>query len=100
MAVSSKDELLKYLSDNKLLLQKRFGVNRLGVFGSFIKEKQTDSSDIDMVVVFEKDKKNIHSFLQLKRYLESEFGRKIDIGIEQTLKPVVKKDIEKKIIYV
>ncbi|MFC1495119.1 nucleotidyltransferase family protein [Thermodesulfobacteriota bacterium] len=100
MAVSSKDELLDYLIKNKLLLQKKFGVNRIGIFGSFSKEKQNHTSDIDMVVDFKKSKKNIHSFLQLKRYLEAEFDRKVDIGIEQTLKPIIKEDVKEDIIYV
>ena len=65
-----------------------------------MKQNQISSSDIDMVVELEKSRKNIHSFLQLKRFLEQELKRKVDIGFEHTLKPVIKDKIQKEIIYV
>ena len=68
----------------------------MGVFGSFVQNKQTISSDIDMVVEFEKGRKNIHSFLQLKRFLEKELARKVDLGFENSLKPVVRDKIKGK----
>jgi len=100
MEISSIHEILAYLSDNKNYFYERFGVNRMGVFGSFVQDKQTISSDIDMVVEFEKGRKNIHSFLQLKRFLEKELARKVDLGFENSLKPVVRDKIKGKIIYV
>ena len=72
----------------------------MGIFGSFTKDRQTFTSDIDMVVDFEKSRKNIHSFLQLKRFLENELSRKVDMGFEHTLKPIAREDIKEKIIYV
>jgi predicted nucleotidyltransferase len=72
----------------------------MGIFGSFVQKTQTISSDIDMVVEFESDRKNIHSFLQLKRFLEKELSRKVDIGFEHSLKPTVRESIKDRIIYV
>jgi len=100
MEVTSLQEIVAYLRANKALLYDRFGVTRLGVFGSFVDNEQTASSDIDMVVEFEKGRKNIHSFLQLKRFLERELARKVDLGLEHTLKPIVRESIKEKIAYV
>lgn len=100
MEISSITELIEYLKARKKFLHSRFGVTRLGVFGSFVQGAQTKSSDIDMVVEFERDKKNIHSFLQLKRFLEKELSRKVDLGVEQSLKPIVRESIKERIIYV
>lgn len=100
MEISSINELINYLKNHKTLLRERFGVTRLGVFGSFAEEAQTISSDIDMVVEFEKGKKNIHSFLELKRFLEKELSRKVDLGFEHSLKPIVRESVKDKIIYV
>ena len=100
MEISSLDEIVAYLKNNKRLLHDRFGVIRLGVFGSFARDNQTKSSDIDMVVEFEKNKKNIHSFLSLKRFLEKELSRKVDLGFEHTLKPIVRENIREKTTYV
>ena len=72
----------------------------MGVFGSFARGGQTSKSDIDLVVEFEKSKKNIHTFLQLRRLLEKELSRKVDLGFENSLKSVVRENIKGKIIYV
>jgi predicted nucleotidyltransferase len=100
MEVSSIQEIVAYLKSNKGLLYDRFGVIRMGIFGSFVEDEQSVSSDIDMVVEFEKDKKNIHSFLQLKRFLEKELSRKVDLGFEHALKPIVRQNIKERITYV
>jgi len=100
MEISTIDEIVTYLKNNKTFLYDRFGVIRLGIFGSYVKNMQTISSDIDMVVEFKKDSKNIHSFLRLKRYLEEELSKKVDLGFEHSLKPIIREKIKDKIIYV
>ena len=94
------DEIIKYLQANKTVLRNRFGVTSFGIFGSFVSQTQHISSDIDLVVEFEKGRKNIHTFLGLKRFLEEKFARKIDMGFEHSLKPIVQKSIKGKILYV
>ena len=100
MENSPIDEIVVYLRDNKGFLFERYGVTRMGIFGSFVRGVETSSSDIDMVIEFEKSRKNIHNFLQLKRFLEKELSRKVDMGFEHALKPIVKENIKEKIIYV
>jgi len=100
MEISTIGELVAYLRDKKAFFHERFGVTRMGVFGSFAQSGQTIESDIDLVVEFEKSQKNIHTFLQLKRLLEKELSRKVDLGFEHSLKPIVRENIEGKIIYV
>jgi len=100
LKISTKDDLLKYLLDKKAFLRERFGVTRIGVFGGFAREEQTKQSDIDLVVEFEKGKKNLHTFLQVKRLLESELSRKVDLGFVHSLRPAVRENIKENIIYV
>jgi predicted nucleotidyltransferase len=100
MAISTIGELVAYLRDKKTFLHERFGVTRMGVFGSFAQERQSIASDIDLVVEFEKSRKNIHTFLQLKRLLEKELSRNVDLGLRHSLKPIVRENIEGRIIYV
>ncbi len=99
MKKTSVDEIISFLRLNRGLLNKGFGVIRIGIFGSFAKGEQTVKSDIDMVVEMDKDKKNIHNFLKLKRFLEKEMERKIDLGFEHSLKPAIKEKVIKQIIY-
>ena len=100
MRISSIQEVLAYLKNNKRFFYDMFGVTRIGIFGSFVRDEQSRSSDIDVVVEIEEDRKNIHTFMQLKRLLEKELSRKIDLGFEHSLKPIVKEKIKGQIIYV
>ena len=100
MGVSSIGEIVAYLKNNKRAFYDKFGVTRIGIFGSFVRDGQTPSSDIDMVVEIEESRKNIHNFLQLKRFLEKEMARRIDLGFEHSLKPSVREKIKEQIIYV
>ena len=100
MKVSSIEEIVTYLKNKKNFFHDRFGVTRMGVFGSFVRDKQTSSSDIDMVIEMEKERKSIHSYLQLKRFLEEELERKVDLGFENSLKPAIKEKLKSRIIYV
>jgi predicted nucleotidyltransferase len=93
-------DIVESLQQKKQFLYETFGVTRIGIFGSFVQGTQKDSSDIDMVVEIEKDKKNLHNFLLLKRLMEKEFGRSVDLGFEHTLKPIVRENIKDKITYV
>ena len=100
MEISTIDEIVTYLKDNKTFLYDSYGVISLGVFGSYARNTQTISSDIDMVVEFEKDRKDIHSFLRLKRHLEEKLSKKVDLGFEHSLKPIIKEKLKDRIIYV
>lgn len=100
MSISTTKELIEFLKTNKPFFQREFGVSRLGIFGSFAFGKITESSDIDVVIEMEKGKKRLHNFLQLKRLLEKETNRKIDLGFESSLKPIIREHIKSKIIYV
>ena len=100
MEISSANEIIAYLKKNRKFFHEMFGVTRIGIFGSFTREEQTSSSDIDMVIEIEKNRKNIHSFLEVKRFLEKELARKIDMGFEHSLKPVIRDKIKGQIIYV
>lgn len=97
--LSNKD-ILNFLKTERAFLRNEFGVINIGIFGSYAKGTQRSDSDIDMVIEIEKSKKNIHSFMQLKRFLEKEFSKKVDLGFEHTLKPIIKEKIKGDIIYV
>jgi predicted nucleotidyltransferase len=96
----SKEEVVRFIRDNKGEFLNKYGVRRIGLFGSIIRNALTDDSDIDIVIEMDPEKKNLHNFLRFKRYLEKEFGRQVDLGIESTLKKAVRQAIEKEIFYV
>ena len=94
----NKEEIIAYLTSNKKEFREKYGVIKIGLFGSYVRGKQTENSDIDIAVELESTNK-FRSFFSLKRELEENLGRKVDLGIESTLKPIAKEYILKEIIY-
>ena len=64
---------------------KKFGVKKIGLFGSYAKGKQKKSSDIDILITF--DKIDFDKYLYVLNLLKKLFKKKIDLIIEGDLKP-------------
>jgi predicted nucleotidyltransferase len=96
----TKQDILEYLKSKKDELYSKYGLVKIGLFGSFVKESYHDKSDIDLAIEIDKKKKTLHNFLSIKRELEEYFGRKVDLGIYSSLKKRVKNSIENEIVYV
>lgn len=64
-----------------------FGATRIGLFGSYLDDRANESSDIDLLVSFESP--DFDSYMEMKFFLEELFGRKIDLVIEEDLKPAL-----------
>jgi len=64
---------------------KKYNVKKIGLFGSFAKNKQHKKSDIDIIVNF--DKETFDNYMDLLFLLEKMFKRKIDLVIEKDLHP-------------
>ncbi len=95
-----KENVLRILRDNKKNLEEKYGLIKLGIFGSYVRNEQNTNSDIDIVIELNKDNKDLHTFFKLKREIEDLLGIDVDLGIESNLKPVVADQIKKEIIYV
>ncbi len=95
-----RESVIEILRDHKKVLRQKYGVIKIGVFGSYARNQQRADSDIDIAIEIIKEKKNLHNFLSIKRELERILGKKVDLGIESTLKPIIKEYVNKEIIYV
>ena len=96
----TKAFVLDFLKQHKSEYLKKYGVTKIGLFGSYARGEPKESSDIDIAVEMIDEKKSLHTFFSLKRELEEAFNLKVDLGIESTLKPIAKERINKEIIYV
>jgi len=84
---------------NRYDLKEKYGVKRIGFFGSFVRSEQKETSDIDILVEFEKGAKTFDNYMNLKFFLEEVFGRKVDLVIIDALKPDIKDRILKEVKY-
>ena len=98
----NKEEILKKLRENRGKV-KKFGVKRIGIFGSFVKDKATEKSDIDVVVEFDLKDLTFDKYLAFEEFLKSLFSKKVDIitkdGLETIRIEHIKNEIKKNIIY-
>ena len=82
----NKEQIFKIIQLNNQKI-KSFGVKKIGLFGSFVRNQQTNHSDIDFLVEFEKEKKSYDSFIKLAFFLEDLFERKVDLLTNKSLSP-------------
>lgn len=92
----TRDEILRKLEENRETI-KGFGVRRLGIFGSYARDEQTEASDMDFVVEF--DRATFDNYFDLKFFLEDLFGRKVDLVIKDTIKPRIRSSILEETVY-
>lgn len=82
------------------MLLERFHITRIGLFGSYARDEQKDSSDIDLLVEFEENTPDLYDLkLQLKDFFKQRFGIETDICREKYIKPRIKKTILKETVY-
>ncbi len=98
--VRNRNDIIDFLSSRKEELKQRFGMTSIGLFGSYARAEAQEGSDIDIAIELRPDHKSLRNFFGLRRYLDQELGRPVDLGIESNLKPPVKDEIAKEIIHV
>ncbi len=79
-------EIIDLLENNHDKI-KQYGVKKIGLFGSAAREELKEDSDMDILVEFEPGKKNFDNYMNLKLFLEDIFSRKVDLVINETIKP-------------
>lgn len=97
--IQNKEAIIELLSSNQATIR-QFGISKIGLFGSFARNEQSDQSDIDLIVEFEKGMKSYSSFFSLSEYLEKLFNNKVDLLTDKGLSPHLKSSIYKETIYV
>jgi uncharacterized protein len=95
----TKEIILTFLRENRSLLRQQFGVQKIGLFGSYARDEATGASDIDIAVELESTN-SFRSFFLLLHFLEDKLHHKIDLGIEHSIKERAKKTLLKDIVYV
>jgi len=98
----AKEQVVKLLREKYPYLAAEYGVKRIGIFGSFAKGMPEETSDVDILVEFERPIG--FKFIELVEYLEHLLNRKVDVltpaGLEGIRVARVAQDITESIVYV
>lgn len=91
-------EIKSTLLAHKQSLQSKYGLCNLAIFGSYARNQQTEESDIDILVEFERPIGS--AFIDLADELELILNLKVDLVSKKGLKKRHLKSIEKELEYV
>ncbi len=94
----NKQYIFNQLTQRKSDIQ-QFGVQKIGLFGSYVRNEQKENSDIDILIEFEKDKTTFDNFMSVCFYLDDLFtGKKVEVvttgGLSKYIGPFILKEVE------
>ncbi|MBE3125857.1 MAG: nucleotidyltransferase family protein [Acidobacteria bacterium] len=78
-------------------IEKKFGVRKIGIFGSAARGEAGPASDIDVLVELEDP--TFDRYMDLKFFLEDLFGRPCDLVLEDSLKQGVRSQALREVLY-
>ncbi|MDQ1244397.1 MAG: uncharacterized protein QG565_737 [Campylobacterota bacterium] len=93
----TRETILNFLKTHKQEFKEKYAVEKIGLFGSYAKNEANENSDIDIVV---KMPSRFDIYYDFKEYLEAAFEKKVDLGLEKSIRSFVANEIKKDIIYV
>lgn len=94
----TKQTILSYLATHIQEFKTKYGVQRIGLFGSYARDEATDKSDIDLYVHLEKNTFDALSGLWVQ--IENDLRTKVDlIASHAHMRPGLKNTIENEVIY-
>ncbi len=93
------NEIKQSLSIQKTMLLKKYKVNRLGIFGSYVRGEQQQNSDLDVLIDYE-DPPSLVTLIELEYYLSEIIGVKVDLVTTKGIKPQLKDYILKEVVYI
>jgi predicted nucleotidyltransferase len=91
-------EIKQWLVQHKLVLQELYKVKELGIFGSYVRQEQTETSDVDVLVEFY-ETPSLLKFVNLENYLSDNLGVKVDLVHKAGLKPRIGERILAEVVY-
>ena len=68
------------------IISKQYQVKKLSIFGSYLHHKQKFDSDLDLLVSFI-EPPSLLKFIELENYLSDILGIKVDLVMDNALKP-------------
>lgn len=93
-----KEDKLRILKKIKKEIKQKYKAYIKGVFGSFVKGKEKDINDIDILVDFEKGA-DLFDFLGLTLFLEEKLNCRVDLVPEKSIRKELREPILREVVY-
>ena len=96
--MKSRDEVLEILTNQKLSLLEAYQITRLGIFGSYARDQQTEASDLDVLVDYHQPL-TLPRLIDLRDELSEMVEMKVDVVTPNGLKPTKRDRALSEVIY-
>jgi uncharacterized protein len=93
------EEIKQTLRQTKPLLQEQYRVTQLGIFGSYARGEQTQTSDIDILIDYDQAP-TLFKLVELRDYLAEVMGMKVDVVTKKGLKPRIQERVLAEVVYI
>ena len=90
--IHTLEEILELLRQQLPMLVERYSVEKLELFGSYVRAEQDQNSDLDILVTF-KEVPSLLTFIAIENYLTDLLGVKVDLVMKDSLKPRIGQQI-------
>ena len=94
----SLNEIKQSLITQKSILQKNYKINRLGIFGSYVRGDQKQESDLDVLIDYE-EVPSLITLIEIENHLSELLGIKVDLVTRKGIKPQLRSYILEEVIY-
>jgi len=93
------EEIRRILEVHKDELKQKYHVKGVGIFGSYLRGEQKETSDVDILIEFDRPI-GLIEFVRLKNHLSDVLGLKVDLVMKKALKPRIGQRILSEVLYV
>lgn len=98
-AVKNVEEVKAILREHRAEVVQKYRVREIGIFGSFVRGEQRRGSDIDILVDYN-GVPDLFEFINLERYLQRLFRKKVDLVRKPAIRKELKSRILKEVVYI
>ena len=96
--MQSFNEIRQSLLSQKPILQKKYKISSLGIFGSYARSEQNQDSDLDILIDYD-EVPSLITLVELKNYLSELLGVSVDLVTRRGIKPQLRSYILEEVVY-
>ena len=93
------NEIQELLHQYKPMIQEKYKVRELGIFGSYVRGEQNEESDVDVLIDYE-EAPSLLQLIDLENFLTEHLGIKVEVVTKNGLKPKRRERILAQVIYI
>ena len=93
------EEIKAIIEIQKGYLKEEYKIKEVGIFGSYVRGEQSETSDLDILVDFE-EVPSLFDLVELQDYLSDQLGVKVDLVMKSGLKPRIGRYILEEVVLI